>query len=394
MKKNNLQIPILFFILVYANQGISGLPDQAIYYLTRETWLLSASNIGLISFITAFAWYIKILWGYLIDFCKIGKNSTRNYLYISYGLMISLYIFIIFFGLNIYTLIITGLLINCCIGLCDVANDSQMVIYEQKYNLFGKLQSIQWTALGFAGLLVALFGAKIADSFSFDIGYRVAYAFALILPILTLCYLKFGYKEIQTSVKKRFDFKEIFQNFKNNKFVFALLFILCLQLCPSFGTALMIKAREELMVSKMFLGYLSATGTVLGIIGYILYYIKFHKVPMKKLLYFMVTFTAISNLFYLYIPNQWYLVGYNVIFGAFSGITFLTLLAFFAKIVPIGNEGLFYAFITSISNLCGRGGNLLGGIIFDNYGYNTTVIVSTVLTFACLFFIPKLALDK
>ena len=146
--------------------------------------------------------------------------------------------------------------------------------------------------------------------------------------------------------------------------------------------------------SKMFLGYLGATGTVLGITGYLLYYWKFHKFPLRKLLYFMIVFTAFTNLFYLYIPNKWFLMGYNVAFGAFSGITFLSLLAFFARIVPKDNEGAFYALVTSLSNLCARGGNWIGGVIYDAHGYNTTVIVSTVLTLLCLFFIPKLQIEE
>lgn len=58
---------LLFFILVYANQGISSLPGQCEYYLTREHWGLSASMIGLISLITGLAWYLKLIFGIMID---------------------------------------------------------------------------------------------------------------------------------------------------------------------------------------------------------------------------------------------------------------------------------------------------------------------------------------
>jgi len=69
MKKEN-KIPLaiaLLCILQYANQGISDLPSQAIYYLTRETWGLSATMIGLLSWVTGLAWSIKVLWGWCID---------------------------------------------------------------------------------------------------------------------------------------------------------------------------------------------------------------------------------------------------------------------------------------------------------------------------------------
>ena len=395
MKKNKLLIPYLFFILVYANQGLSSLPGQCIYYLTREHWGLSASMIGLVSLITGLAWYIKPLWGFLIDYCPIKKYRAKYYLWGSYSMLLLLYGAIITFGLNLWTLIISGLLINICIGVNDVANDSQMVIYEQKYKLQGKLQAIQWTSLGFAGLFVALAGAWIADYFPEHINYKVAYSIMAIMPIITLLYLKLGYKEkpIKKTKKPRGVWKD-FAKLKNKQIALSLLFIACLQMCPNFGLALRIRAREGLMVSKMFLGYLGATGTVLGIIGYMLYYWKFHKFPMKKLLYFMVIFSAVTNLFYLYIPNQWFLFGYNIAFGAFSGITFLTLLAFFASLVPKGSEGMIYAVVSSISNFCAKGENWFGGMIYDNWGYNTNVIISTLLTLACLCFIPKLRIKN
>lgn len=254
--------------------------------------------------------------------------------------------------------------------------------------------SIQWSALGVAGLVVAVLGAWLADKFSVHTGYRIAYAIMLIVPFFTIYYLKRYYVEKPAKKIKKYNWGEIFSYLKQKKMFCALLFIACFQLSPSFGTALTIKAREELMVGKMFLGYLGATGTVLGLVGYGLYYWKCHKYNIKKMLIFTILFTAITNLFYLYIPNQWYLLGYGILFGAFSGITFLTLLAFFAKITPNGYEGMIYAFITSLSNLCGRGGGFLGGIIYDHFGYSSTVWISSIFTLFCLIFIPFLTLSE
>ena len=152
----------------------------------------------------------------------------------------------------------------------------------------------------------------------------------------------------------------------------------------------MIQMRETMGINKMFIGYLGATGTVLGLLGYALYYWKCHKFDMKKMLYFTVIFSALSNLCYLYIPNKWAIFSYSIAFGAFDGVCFLTILAFMAKIVPVGSEGFFYAIITSINNLSGRLGGVTGGIIFDNYGYSANVIVASLATLACIIFIPYL----
>ena len=393
MNKNKLKIPILFFVLVYFNQGWMSMPDQAIYYLVKEYWGMGAGAVGFVAFITGIAWYTKIIWGMLLDFRPLGKNSTKNYLTISYVFLLILYAYIVFFGVSFFTLIFTGILINCCIGVADVANDKKMVILEQKHKLNGKLQSIQWGSLGLAGLIVSLLGALIAHLFSPPVACRVAYGVAMIVPIVILRYLHTRFKEEKTVVQK-INWKEIWVKLQDKQLLMCLLFIGCLQLCPSFGIALQSEARETLHVSKLFLGFLGATGTVLGISGYALYYWKFHKYNMKKLLYFMIVFSAITNLFYLYIPNQWYLLGYNIAFGTVSGITFLTLLAFFAKIVPKGNEAMFYAIITSLSNLCGRGGSWIGGVIYDVSNYHTNVWISTIFTLACLFIIPKLKISE
>lgn len=394
MNKKIPFITYLFFVLIYANQGFSGLPSQCIYYLTREKWLLTATQLGLITFITAFPWCIKPLWGFLIDFFPIKNYKAKYYLYINYILILLGCLYVIFFGLNIVSLLIVGFIMSCATGINDVANDSQMVILEKKYNLKGKIQSIQWASLGLAGLFVSIGGAWIAKTFTDPLNYKLAYGLCMILPIITLIYLKRYYKEKPIKVKKKIsDLKGCLIHFKNKKFLWGLGFILCLQFSPSFGTALMIKLREELMVGKMFLGYAGALGTVIGLTGYGLYYWKAHKFPLKKLLYFAIIFSAITNLFYLYIPNKWFIIYYNLIFGAFSGITFLSVLAFMAKIVPNGYEGLFYAVITSINNFAGNLGGVFGGWIYDHFGYSSNVIIASLTTLLCLFFIPKLEIE-
>jgi len=398
MKKNKIPIAVaLICILQYANQGISSLPAQALYYLTRETWHLSATMIGLVGWVIGLAWYLKIVFGYLVDNVTIKGKRNSYYLKGSYiGLILS-YLYIIFFGLNLIALIITGLIINVCVSLADVAVDREMVLAEHKHKLKGRLQAIQWTALGIAGLLVSIGGAWIAHRFPVHLDYKIGYGLALIVPIIMLYYLSKHCKEKKVRSKKG-SFIDIIKDnitkLKSRKLLIGLLFVAFFQFCPSFGTALMIQAREVLMVDKLFLGYVGATGTVLGVIGYILYYKWAYKFPLKKLLYFMIILTAIDNLCYLYLPNKYFLIIYSLLFSAFSGIAFMTLLAVFVKIIPKGNEAFFYALVTSVSNFFGRLGSVFGGIIYDNLGYYPNILISAGFTLLCLIFIPYLEIEN
>ena len=382
----------LFFILVYANEGLYHLPGQAIYYLTRELWKLDATTIGWIGFISGIPWCIKILFGFLGD--KF-PNKIKTILISNYILGVMAYLYIIIFGLNVVSLTITGFLISFYVAFADTLNDKQMVVVEQDGNLQGKCQAMQWSAFGAVSVLVSVFGAMLATAMEATIAIKVGYSIALTLPIITLIYFLKWYKPVVQAQGVSFQtFKSELKLFKSPNFLISILFIAFLMLSPSFGTPLMIYAREHLHVNKMFLGYLGATGEVLSIIGYILYYRYCQKFDLFKMLQFMIIGTVITNLFYLYIPNQWFLLAYNIAFGAFNGMSFLILLNFFVQLVPKNSEGFFYACLTGISNLCGNGSGVLGGIVFDHFGYSATVIVASATTACCLFIIPFLKRSK
>lgn len=390
MKKIN---PLyLFFILVYANEGLYHLPGQAIYYLTRELWKLDATTMGWIAFVSGLPWCIKILYGFYADRYPL---QIKNLLIGNYILGVMTYLYIIIFGLTPISLTISGFIISWYVAFSDTINDKQMVVVEQDGNLQGKCQAMQWSAFGAVSVLVSIFGAMLATNFPVAIGYKVGYSIALILPILTLVYFFKWYRPMHQCQPVSFKmFKSELKLFKSRNFLTAILFIAFLMLSPSFGTPLTIYARETLHVNKMFLGYLGATGEVLSIIGYLLYYRYCQKFDLFKMLQFMIIGTVITNLFYLYIPNQWFLLGYNIAFGAFNGMSFLILLNFFVQLVPKNSEGFFYSCLTGISNLCGNGSGVLGGIVFDHFGYSATVIVASATTACCLFIIPFLKRSK
>jgi MFS family permease len=347
--------------------------------------------LGGLAFVTSIAWYIKPLWGIVIDCFPLKGYRAKYYLYINYTLLIVAGLYVILFGFTLPSLIIVLFFMNIAIGMNDVANDSLMVKLEQKHNLKGKIQAIQWMSLGFAGLIVSLLGAWIAQTFPEPLNYKIAYGIWMLLPIGTFAYLKFGYKEAPVTERKCLSqLKLNLGQLKNKAFIIGIIFIAFLRFSPSFGTALMIQMREHMGIEKMFMGWLGATGTVLGLLGYVLYYWKAHKYSLKGLLYFTVIFSALANLCYLYIPTKWHILGYSIAFGAIDGICFLAVLAFMAKIIPVGAEGLFYALITSINNFAGHLGGVIGGVIYDHFGYASNVWVASLTTLMCLAFIPFL----
>ncbi len=381
----NLFIFYVFAILTYASQGITGLFGQIQYYYLREVSGLTLTKVSLISFLIGLPWVIKMFIAILIDYFPIKEYRVKYYLWIDSIGLIGCYLAMMFFGLHVWSYLVFGFLINFFISLNDISCDSTMVVYEKKYNLEGKGVSMQWMALGAVGLVTSLLGAKLSETMNF----RMAYGICMLFPLAFMLYLRFMHQE-DKAVKKKFEIKGILHHFTDKKLLWGLLFIGCLQLSPSFGMGLQAQMREVMGVSKMFVGLLGSVGTVFGLFGYILYFKWGNKFKLKQLLVFSIIFSVITNLFYLYIPNQWFIMGYSVIFGAFSGVSFMAIMTFMTSIVPTGNEGMIYACVASLSNFCARGGGVLSGLIYDHWGYSINVILSSVLTLFCLFIIPKL----
>ncbi len=377
----------LFFILVYFLQGIKGLPSQPLYYLMRETWKLPVSTIAYIGALTTIPWIIKPLYGLISDLFPIRRKRTKYYLLFNYCSMTILGIIIWIFGLNLVTLIITNLLFALFIASSDVFCDSVMCQYEKKYNMQGKLIVCQWSSIEIAALITSLGGAYIAKYFD----YKLAYGLYSIFPFIMFIYLLKYFKEEDTLPKQRPEvLKNIKKALKHKQLWLSLAFLFYFYLSPSFGIPLMVKMREVLHIDKMFIGVLGMTGTIFGLLGYILYFFKFHKFNLKKMLYFTVIFSFISSLFYLYIPNQWILLIYNIIFGTIGAILHIVILTYCAKITPDGAEGFTYAGITSILNAGSMGSSALGGFLYPRVGYNNLVLISAFATLACIFFMPYL----
>ncbi len=389
MKKNKISLGVyLLFSLIYWNQGIWGLKAAPLYYLQRETWGLSASMIALIGCIITIPWTIKPLWGIIVDSCPLKGKKSKYWLILNYSVIFIISILVAIFGLNIYTLVLTGFLTGIAFAFSDVAGDGLVCVLEKKYKLQGKLQAISWASISLAGLVTSLGGAYISEHYN----YRLAFLICAIFPLMMIFFLLKKHKEPDVKPKKinKEQLLKFWKALFNKTLAVPMLFLFCFYLSPSFGTPLMIHMRESMHINKMMIGVLGATGTVFGIIGYMLYFFKFYKFNLTKLLYFSVIFGIISTLCYLYIPNQWWLLGYSIVLGTVGAISHLVILAYVAKITPKGYEALVFAGICSILNLGTMGSGYIGGFLFDLIGFNWLVIVSALFTAICLVFIPKL----
>jgi len=367
----------IFFALIYAIQGINGLPGQAVYYLMRENWGWSISLIQYIGAITMIPWVIKPIYGLFSDLVPWGGYRTRRYLLVNYTIIIALCIYVVLVGLNYTTILLTGLLAGFALAFNDVACDSVMVRAEQKAGTLGKIQAIQWTSIGIVSLIVSLGGAYIAKYWS----YQTAYALMAVLPAFGLWFIwRFHDEETTKPIRSWSQVKTTLRGFKDRRLILGALFLYALYLPPSFGTPLMAYMREVMHIDKMFIGLLGTLGTATEILGFLVYLKWGFKWNMYKKLYACIALSGASAFAYLYIPNQWWLLAYGLIFGGLVGIIHLTILSYAAKIVPKGSEGFIFAGLMSILNLGTQTSITLGGLLYAPFGFRGLVILSGIVS--------------
>ncbi len=376
--------------LIYFNQGIGGLASQPLYYYLRETLGISVATIMWLGSITHIPWLVKPLWGYLNDSFSLWGRRRTSYIILS-SILSSIALLCLGFSPFVsITFLVTFLLLESLGGaIKDVAIDGLAVEEGKRSGTTGQQQSVQWGALFAAQILTGIAGGYIAEHYS----YRFAYLVIAVFPIL-IGYFAFKYPEIKTDVKQPvLDIKSWGKALLRRDFLLSALFMFCLWFSPSVGTPILNKMREDLHLSKIWIGWLSTIGAICSLVGALLYF-KFSKgINLKKWLIYSVLLSAISTFAYLYLTSTTVVI-YSVLFGISGAFIQLIMMDFCARTCPEGTEATTFALLCSILNLGSFCSNLAGAALFNHLGYNGLIIVSGVFTLLCLVVVPFLKIEQ
>lgn len=370
----------ILFSLIYVNQGFYSLPGLSTFYLMKEGWGLTVTKMSIIGSILTLPWIIKPLYGFISDTFPIFGHRRKPYLLISYLVICLTGIYIYIMGLTFISYVIIGLLIGIMFASSDVLCDAIMVENGQKYNLTGKFQSIQWGSIEIAAILTGVLGGLIAKY----LNYQYAYLFTVPLPLITFLFLLKYYKEERVTKVNTNTFKAIQGAVKNKQLWLGIIFLFLLYFSPSFGIALMFKMVDTLKFDKIFLGILSSTGAIFGILGTVIYFLICKKFKIKKLLFYSTLVAGLTTFAYLYFPNKSIALIYTSIFGITGMLCHLTILDFCARVTPKEIEGTVFALIMSVLNLGSMGSNLLGGYLYSLIGLQWLIVISGITTLLCL----------
>lgn len=368
---------------VYFTQGIESLPSQGLFYYLKETLNFSPEKIMVISTITNAAWVVKPVLGYLID----NFLSKKVWIFISLFLDVAFVLGIGLINMPIAMLIAAILITSSSTAIRDVSVDGIMCVEGKRYQMTGKIQSVQWISINIAGLFVGIGGGYIAEKWGYQAG------FLCLIPIYFIIALVAHFYREDPVKSNKISGQDFLVNMKrllaDKRLMIVALFILLYKYSPSFGTPLFFIQRDSFKWDKIWIGWLGTISTLCGIAGSIVYYKFSTRINIKKWLFWSVFAGAITTLSYLYYTPVT-AVAYDVVYSFVGMFIFLMVMDFMARNTASGFEATSFAFLCSVSNIALFTSNLSGAFLLPVIGLKWLIIVSSLTSFLCLPLIKKI----
>ena len=384
LKNKNIFYLYLLIGSVFAVQSLEGLPGLSIFFYFKETLHLTPSKIMVISSIISLVWFVKMLWGFLLDQVLFPKFWMVLSILISLGT--SLY-----FGLNqviVLPLLIGLLLFNSWAEALRSTGAGGLTCSEGKrYENTGKLQSIREGSQIAIGILTGVIGGWIAQYTSYHFGFLCLLPFYGIL-LLIVCL----YKPIE-KIRQRLSFIKTVKSYKdvftNKQFLWICLILFLYNFNPSFGVPLSYKMRDEFHFSKLFFGILDSLSAITALLGVVFYFKYSKNIDLKKWIRTSIFIGATTSLAYLYF-TRYTAVIYSLVFSIVGAFISLIILDFMARSSIKGKEAVSFAVLCSITNVSGTCSLLTGAWLFPRTGLTILILLSSVTSFICLPFLSKL----
>ena len=380
MNKNIRWLYILAACLFWL-EGVEGLPSQAIFYFWKETLHYSESMIMYLISITSIAWLIKPLLAYFIN-CY----GTKKIWLIIPGILSIIFSGILgCFNFSIIALVILLALHSAQSAIKNIAFNGLMCIEGKKHGLTGKLQSVEWTTLTIASILVGVSGGWLAQHYSYQIGFLLLIPFYLLVLLFT-----FKYKEEKSIIEHKYSPSIIInQLISDKKLLLLCLFVFLYNLAPSIGTPLLFVQRDVFHFSKIFIGWLGTIGAGCSVIGSVLYYHFSKKIDFHKWIFWSVIIGACNSLLYLYYTPITCVI-YDVTNSVIGMFIVLMMLDFCAQRTKSGFETISFALLCATMNLTSALNNVLGGFLLPIVGLKILIIITSFTSFACLPILKRL----
>jgi MFS family permease len=307
----------ILFAVIYFAQGMSALPNQVISISFKDRGF-EADDVAFFFLLTSMPWFIKPVYGLISDFLPLFGQRRKSYLLLTSalaciaGLIAAFSSHYTYWELAVlYTMMGLGLAYN------DVLTDALMVESGKLNGLTGAFQSVQWTAVTGASIIVGLLGGYFAEHRNL----QAAFAFSAIFPFIVLIMAVFFVREKHIAPGQG-EFKEIWAalraGFGERSVWLVGAFIFLFNFSPSFGPAFFYYQTDVLGFGQQYIGVLSSIGSAASIAGAFIYAPLSRVMPLRRLINLAIGLSVLTLLAYLAYRGETSAIFIHVIWGRYG----------------------------------------------------------------------------
>src|SRR3989440_5698168 len=384
----------ILFAVVYFSQGMYHVADQVLTLTLKERLGMSPSQVGKFGTIILLPWVIKPLYGMISDSFPLFGRRRKSYFLLTSALATLAGIALSLVGEPTYgSLAVFMLIMGLGIAFTDVLTDAMMVENGKPLGLTGAFQSVQWTAINVAILLVGIVGGYLAQHRLLQAGFLIAACFPFLALVMGVAFIHEAPAKSQ-----REEFREAWRGIRSavrDRTMWVVAgFIFFWTFSPSIGIPLFYFQTDTLKFSQQFIGLLGSLGAAAQIVGAAFYAPLSRRYPLRRLIEWSIGVGVVGTLAYL-LYNDWKsAMIIDITFGGLSMIVQLAFLDLAAKACPPHAEGTFFALLMSVYNFGVQGSQVAGGYLYDWIGYTPLIIISAAFTAAAWLLVPLVKIDR
>lgn len=357
--------------------------------LLKNAMHLDRTQTAAFLFLIGFAWYLKPLFGAVIDAFPLFGSRRRSYMLVGTVLVIAGWTTVGFVPHAYTPLLVAMTLMNCAMVMVSCATGGLLVETAQASGAAGKMAGMRQTVQSVCSLISAPASGYLAG---YALGWTAltcALVAASLIPV-SLFFMRETYLPPRPLSALWVQLRAIAGA---RTMWLAALVSLLFYIAPGMETALFYKQQNDLHMTTQMQGWLDfcAYATMIGTSLFYLWLCR--RLRLQTLLAIGIGGSAMTSLLYLFYDSVPQAFAIGVINGFGVAMAELAFLDLSARATPRGSESLGYALLVSVRNFALFGTDILGAQLLDKYGWHFTSLVwinslTSLMALPLVFLLP------